>query len=140
MEHFLAELLASSRTEAIREKMALVQALLGDSAGPEAAARKLGRTVAVHESMPFAVYSFLRHHSSFEECLFCAVLHGGDRDTLGAMACAISGAYLGIEAIPEWWRNKLENLRGVENLARELWKKHESMTSSKEGRSSREQR
>ena len=127
MEHFLAELAASSRTETIREKMALVQALLGGSVGPEAAARKLGRTVAVHESMPFAVYSFLHHPSSFEECLFCAVLHGGDRDTVGAMACAISGAYLGVEAMPEWWRNKLENLRTVENLARELWQKRESM-------------
>jgi len=123
MEPFVAELATFSRTETIREKMTLVQVLLGESAGPEMAARKLGRTVAVHESMPFAVYSFLRHPSSFEECLFCAVLHGGDRDTVGAMACAISGAYLGIEAIPEWWRNKLENLRGVENLARELWKR-----------------
>jgi ADP-ribosylglycohydrolase len=26
--------------------------------------------------------------------------NGGDRDTLGAMACAISGAYLGVDAIP----------------------------------------
>jgi poly(ADP-ribose) glycohydrolase ARH3 len=140
LEPVVAELAAFSRTETVREKMALVQALLAEAAGPEAAARKLGRTVAMHESMPFAVYSFLRHPSSFEECLFCAVLHGGDRDTLGAMACAVSGAFLGIDAIPEWWRNKVENLRAVENLARELWKKHESMASSEEGRSSREQR
>jgi ADP-ribosylglycohydrolase len=56
------------------------------------------------------------------------------------MACAVSGAYLGIDAIPEWWRNKVENLRAVENLAGELWKKHESMASTKEGRSSREPR
>jgi len=140
LEPFVAELAASSRTETIRDKMALVQALLAQDAGPEEAARKLGRSVAVHESMPFAIYSFLRHPSSFEECLFCAVLHGGDRDTLGAMAGAVSGAYLGIEAIPEWWRNKVENLRAVENLARELREKHESMASSKEGGPSREQR
>ena len=126
-ERLVADLADFSRTETIREKMALVRALLAEAAGPEAAARRLGRTVAVQESMPFAVYSFLRHHSSFEECLFCAVLNGGDRDTLGAMACAVSGAYLGIEAIPELWRNKLENLRAVENLARELWEKRESM-------------
>ena len=41
--------------------------------------------------------------------LFCAILHGGDRDTLGAMACAVSGAYLGVEAIPQAWREKIEN-------------------------------
>jgi poly(ADP-ribose) glycohydrolase ARH3 len=123
MESLVADLAALSRTASIREKMMLVQALLGESTGPEAAARKIGRTVAVPESMPFAVYAFLRHPSSFEECLFCAVLHGGDRDTLGAMACGISGAYLGIGAIPDGWRNKLENLRAIEALARKLWQR-----------------
>jgi poly(ADP-ribose) glycohydrolase ARH3 len=123
MERFVDDLATLSRTATIREKMTLVQALLGESAGPETAARKLGRTVAVHESMPFAVYSFLRHHSSFDECLFSAVLPGGDRDTLGAMACGIAGAYLGIEAIPDGWRNKLENLTAIEALARNLWQR-----------------
>jgi poly(ADP-ribose) glycohydrolase ARH3 len=60
------------------------------------------------ESLPFAVYSFLRFPSSFEECLYYAIMHGGDQDTLGAMAGAISGDYLGFEAIPLWWRKKLE--------------------------------
>jgi poly(ADP-ribose) glycohydrolase ARH3 len=36
------------------------------------------------------------------------------------MACAISGAYLGIEAIPASWRNKLENRTAIENLASAL--------------------
>ena len=62
----------------------------------------------------------LRHPQSFEACLFCAILHGGDRDTLGAMACAVSGDYLGIEAIPQGWREKLENLEYIEELALKL--------------------
>ncbi len=53
----------------------------------------------------------------FEACLFCAILHGGDRDSLGAMACAISGAYLGIEAVPQAWREKSENRQTIETLA-----------------------
>jgi poly(ADP-ribose) glycohydrolase ARH3 len=52
------------------------------------------------ESLSFPIYSSLRFASSFEDCLYCAIMHGGDRDTLGAMAGAISGAYLGFEAIP----------------------------------------
>jgi ADP-ribosyl-[dinitrogen reductase] hydrolase len=44
-------------------------------------------------------------------------LNGGDADTLGAMACAISGAYLGAEAIPRAWREKLENRQAIEELA-----------------------
>ena len=39
------------------------------------------------------------------------------RDTLGAMACAVSGAYLGIGAIPQAWREKIENRQHIEDLA-----------------------
>ena len=87
---------------------------------PLEAAGRLGRSVAVHESMPYALYAFLRHPGSYENCLFCAVMSGGDRDTLGAMACAISGAYLGVEAIPWFWLDKLERRRQIEELALKL--------------------
>jgi len=33
------------------------------------------------------------------------------------MACAVSGAYLGVEAIPQAWREKLENREHIEELA-----------------------
>ena len=58
---------------------------------------------------------------SFEECLNCAVLNGGDRDTMGAMACAISGAFLGIDGIPPSWIDKLENREYIEELASKLF-------------------
>jgi len=117
---FVQESIRAARTAEIREKMILLQNLLAEAARPEMAARRLGRTVAVHESMPFALYSFLRNPKSFEECLFCAVLHGGDRDTVGAMAGALSGAYLGIEGIPLAWQEKLENRPYIADLAMAL--------------------
>jgi poly(ADP-ribose) glycohydrolase ARH3 len=110
-------LVDSARTPEVRDKMALVRTLITENVPPPDAAKRLGRGVAVHESMPFAIYAFLRHPHSFEACLFCAVLNGGDRDTLGAMACAISGAYLGVGAIPPAWREKLENRGYIEGLA-----------------------
>jgi poly(ADP-ribose) glycohydrolase ARH3 len=120
---FVGELIEFARTDEIRDKLVLVEKLLDEDVPPEAAAKQLGQTVAVHESVPFAVYSFLRYSTSFEDCLYCAILHGGDRDTLGAMACAICGSYLGIEAIPPSWRNKLENRHMIESLALELAEK-----------------
>ncbi len=120
VEVFIQGLIAFSRTPQIREKMKLVQGLINEDIPPSIAADRLGRSVEVAESMPFAVYSFLRYPQAFEDCLFCAILNGGDRDTLGAMACAISGAYLGIEAIPHSWRSKLENRLTIENLASSL--------------------
>jgi poly(ADP-ribose) glycohydrolase ARH3 len=44
-------------------------------------------------------------------------MNGGDRDTLGAMAGALSGAYLGLKAIPQSWHQKLENRNYIEQLA-----------------------
>lgn len=119
-ESFSRGLIDYARTPAVRDKMTMVETLLGQGVNPLGAARRLGHGVAVHESMPFAIYAFLRHPKSFEACLLCAVLNGGDRDTLGAMACAVSGAYLGIEAIPRSWREKIENRRHIEELAVKL--------------------
>jgi ADP-ribosylglycohydrolase len=39
---------------------------------------------------------------------------------MGAMAGALSGAFLGIDTIPVQWRDKLENGARIEQLAREL--------------------
>ncbi|RLB14398.1 MAG: hypothetical protein DRG63_08555 [Deltaproteobacteria bacterium] len=123
-DFFIEELIAAAQTREIKEKMILVSHLLAEGAPPEEAADRLGHSVAVHESMPFAIYAFARYPKSFEACLLCAVLHGGDRDTLGAMAGAISGAYLGIHAIPSDWVARLENRSYLEELAINLYTIH----------------
>jgi poly(ADP-ribose) glycohydrolase ARH3 len=121
LERFMNGLIAFSRTPEIKEKMERVGQLIKEEAPPERAANQLGQSVEVAESMPFAVYSFLKYPKSYEDCLFCAILQEGDRDTLGAMACAISGAYLGVDAISPSWRRKLENRSVIEELALALF-------------------
>lgn len=121
IQKFLEKLIKSARTPEIRDKLNMVKNLLLNNEFPQKAAQKLGKSVAVHESMPFSLYSFLKYPTNFYECLFCAVLNGGDRDTLGAMACSISGAYLGSNSIPEAWIEKLENKDYILNLARTLY-------------------
>jgi poly(ADP-ribose) glycohydrolase ARH3 len=118
---FTRHLMDFARTPEVREKILLAGELIEGGAPPPEAAAKLGRSVAVHESMPFALYSFLLHPDSYEDCLFCSILNGGDRDTLGAMACAVSGAYLGVGAIPQNWRARLENRDRIERLAERLF-------------------
>lgn len=119
-ERFLTELIRFVKTDEMKDKMLEVNRLLEGGTSASRAAASLGRAVAVNESQPFALFSFLRHPESFEDCLFCAVLNGGDRDTLGAMACAISGAYLGVDSIPQSWREKLENGPYTQDLAQKL--------------------
>ncbi len=120
---FVRGLAEFARTSVIREKLELLEKLSNEKVPPPLAAKQLGQSVAVQESMPFAVYSFIRYSGSFEDCLYCAIMQGGDRDTLGAMAGAISGAYLGVEAISAKWRSKLENRETIESLALELARK-----------------
>jgi poly(ADP-ribose) glycohydrolase ARH3 len=119
-QSFLQGLIEASRTDVIREKMKRVGELIADEVPPDQAVLETGRSVAVQESMPYAVYSFLRHPHSYKECILCSILHGGDRDTMGAMAGAISGAYLGVAAIPGDWLCKVENLDILKDLALRL--------------------
>jgi poly(ADP-ribose) glycohydrolase ARH3 len=119
---FTRRLADCARSGEMRAKLAQVGKLLEEDILPQAAAVRLGQSVAAHESVPFAIYAFLRHPESFEDCLFCAALNSADRDTVAAMACAISGAYLGIEATPQPWREKVENREYIEGLAIKLVK------------------
>ncbi len=118
---FIAELRGFARTAAMQEQLAQLETQLAQEATASSAGRRLGSGVAAHQSVPFAIYAFLRQPDSFEDCLFCAALHSGDRDTVAAMACAIAGAYLGSAALPPAWLEKLENREHIEALARGLY-------------------
>jgi poly(ADP-ribose) glycohydrolase ARH3 len=114
---FIGHLRGVAKTEKMKKKLESLLGLIKEGCLAAEAADHLGRSVAVHESLPFALYAFLTQPASFKGCLSCAVLNGGDRDTLGAMACAVSGAYLGVEAIPSLWQRKLEKRTYLEQLA-----------------------
>lgn len=52
-------------------------------------------------SVLWSLYAFLRTPEDYWETLCTAIAVGGDVDTTAAMACAMSGAYLGEGALPE---------------------------------------
>lgn len=119
-DRFLEGLFEAARTPAFQGKIRLVRELVFSDAQDRHAAEALGKTVAVHESLPFAMYCFAKYPQSFEDCIYCSILNGGDRDTLGAMAGAISGARLGVEGLPKAWLEKLEGRNLLETLAGSL--------------------
>ena len=63
----------------------------------------LGTGATAREAVPMAIYCFLRHPNSYVDVIRGAVFLGGDTDTIAAMAGAISGAFLGRDAIPAHW-------------------------------------
>jgi poly(ADP-ribose) glycohydrolase ARH3 len=117
-----------AHSKVMRLRLVEMIELTAGNAPPEKAAAELGlsQTVelelseSVANSLPYALYSFLSNQKSFKECVYCAVLQGGDRDTLGAMAGALSGTYLGGKAIPKDWVSRVENREMLEDLAKKL--------------------
>lgn len=120
-DDFLRRLSNLIEHEVYREKLRSIERLMGE--GDKAkVVLELGNGIEAFNSVPTAIYSFLTRPQSFEEAVLYAISLGGDTDTIGAMTGAISGAYLGIEAIPEKWRERLENREYIEELAEKLWR------------------
>lgn len=88
----------------------------------------LGTGVGAHESVPMALYCFLRHPDSFQAVLHEAIFAGGDTDTIACMAGAISGAFLGETAVPQrWlttWREEAFSITQIQTLADHLLAKY----------------
>jgi len=59
-----------------------------------------GISAFVTPSVLWSVYSFLRSPDDYWETICTAIAVGGDTDTMAAMAGAISGARLGVDAFP----------------------------------------
>jgi poly(ADP-ribose) glycohydrolase ARH3 len=70
---------------------------------------EFGNGIEAAESVMTAVACFLAWPESYMNAVGNAILLGGDTDTIAAMTGAISGAYLGVEAIPSAALAKLEN-------------------------------
>ena len=106
--------------ELYKQKLRSIERLIGEGDKVKVVL-ELGNGIEAFNSVPTAIYSFLTHPQSFEEAIIYAISLGGDTDTIAAMTGAISGAYLGIKAIPETWRQRLENREYIEELAEKLW-------------------
>ncbi|KAM5182526.1 ADP-ribosylhydrolase ARH3 [Mantella aurantiaca] len=90
----------------------------------------LGHGIAALESVPTAIYSFLRcmdpveelppEFNSLQRTLAYCFLLGGDTDTIATMAGAIAGAYHGDSQVPQEWKINSEGYQDAEKWAEEL--------------------
>lgn len=119
-EAFLLKLQNFAQTQLYKEKIANTKELLGEQDRARVVA-VLGNGIEALNSVPTAIYCFLKQPKSYKDSVIYAISLGGDTDTIASMAGAISGAYLGVEAIPQEWRLKLENKAYIEDLAEKLW-------------------
>lgn len=82
----------------------------------------LGGGWVAEETLAIAVFSVTRHIDDFNACIICAVNHGGDSDSTGAVAGNIIGAILGFNAIAEKFITTLQLKDLILSTADELSK------------------
>lgn len=108
---FLRSEIAQVRGHELRERFELACCSLDEGLSPAEYVAKLGwvRGVSgyVNETVPVAIYCWAASPYDYRKCITSAVLAGGDTDTVAAIAGAIAGANLGVEAIPNEWIEKL---------------------------------
>ena len=118
---FISNLLGYTTEDVYHTKIASMESLLACHDDKARIVEELGHGVEAFNSVPAAIFSFLSNHRSFISTVTYAISLGGDTDTIASMAGAISGAYLGIDAIPGYWIEQVENRDYILRLANKLW-------------------
>jgi poly(ADP-ribose) glycohydrolase ARH3 len=113
---FLQVLHDHVHTPTFHDKLRQIQTLL-PVAHHEEVVQQLGNGIAAFEAVPAALYAFLRQPDSFTEAVFYAISLGSDTDTIASMTGALTGAYLGEQAIPVMWRACVEGAVCLRDVA-----------------------
>ncbi|MEW6202976.1 MAG: ADP-ribosylglycohydrolase family protein, partial [bacterium] len=106
---------------ALTKNLRRAKNLLQEDVPTETALSKLGTSGYVVETVASAVYCFFRTPNDFEQTVSTAVLAGGDTDTTGAVAGAISGAWNGLDGIPSKWINGVEMSELIMETAEKIY-------------------
>jgi ADP-ribosylglycohydrolase len=115
---------ASELVDLIRRAAASAEA--GHATEAFATELKLSRGVTgyVMHCVPAILQAWLRHPDDFAAAVKAVILCGGDTDTNAAIVGGIVGAHVGVEGIPQRWRDGLaewpRDLRWMARLGREL--------------------
>jgi poly(ADP-ribose) glycohydrolase ARH3 len=120
-DEFLEEVLKTAESEIFRQRIETVGRLLKEQPTQSTIIQELGNGVETFNSVPTALYCFLRSPLDFKKSVLSAVSLGGDADTLGSMTGALSGALNGVASIPPSWLIKLERGKEIEHLAERLF-------------------
>ncbi len=72
------------------------------------------------DTLGIAVCAVLSHPDSFEDAVLAAVNHSGNSATAGAVCGTLMGLRLGVEAIPQRWRDQVELRSVADELVRNV--------------------
>lgn len=81
---------------------------------------QIGEGWTAEETLGIAIYCSLKYQSDFSAGIIAAVNHRGDSDSTGAVTGNILGALCGYRAIENKWKQNLELLDVIQELAADL--------------------
>ena len=93
----------------------------------EEALNYLGEGWVGEEAVALALYCFLKYTYDYEKVVIRGANTNGDSDSIACIGGSISGAYLGIGAIPDQWVKEIEKSGYLNDLATRLAEKKESL-------------
>jgi ADP-ribosylglycohydrolase len=106
-EAFIEKLLQAGNDEHWIEKVRAVEEALKQNLTVRDFADRIGQSNGIsgyiYNTVPVAVYAWFRHFGNFEDTLGSVLECGGDTDTGGAIAGALTGAVCGEQGIPKDW-------------------------------------
>lgn len=81
---------------------------------------EIGEGWVAEETLAIALYCVFKYPGDFEKAIVAAVNHSGDSDSTGAVTGNISGAIVGYDAIPQYYKENLELWWLIEELATDI--------------------
>jgi len=91
-----------------------------EMASPAAALNHIGEGWVAEEAVTMAFYCFLKNPDDFLRTIRMGANSEGDSDSIACIAGGLSGAYLGIQALPAAWVTRLEKSEYLEDVAQRL--------------------
>lgn len=83
--------------------------------------KKLGEGWVAEETLGIALYCSLKYENDFSTGIIAAVNHNGDSDSTGAVVGNILGAINGYDALEDKWKDRLEILDVLLEMADDLY-------------------
>jgi ADP-ribosylglycohydrolase len=105
---FIKKLVSECRNDALKKKIALVQQMLSENKPIEEVQKTLGTSSRVTDTIPYALYCFLKNPYNFRDVITAALNIDGDSDSIAAIAGSLCGAFIGYKKIPPELADKLQ--------------------------------
>ncbi|MFX0085127.1 MAG: ADP-ribosylglycohydrolase family protein [Candidatus Hodarchaeota archaeon] len=99
---FLQKLIELGHTSTYENKLSRIAGFLEAIPNDFEVIKELGNKITALESVPTAIYVFLKNYKSgYERTIIDAIKLGGDTDTIACMTGAIAGAFHSIDKLPK---------------------------------------